>query len=450
MKPILIENAHIVNEGQVRGASVRIKEGKIEKIYGRETTVPESVRKESQVLDATGLLLLPGIIDDQVHFRQPGMTDKADIQTESLAAVAGGVTSFLEMPNTRPPAVNHRELEHKFAVAEEDSYANYSFYLGATNDNIDEIRRMDPARVCGVKVFMGSSTGNMLVDDQQALERIFAEAPGIVACHCEDEQTIRNNTQYYREQYGDDIPIDHHPIIRSEQACYLSSSRAVALAKKHGARLHVLHLSTARELELFEARHYDGQKKITAEACVHHLWFHQGDYEEKGTRIKWNPAIKTKNDRDRLREALLNNRIDVVATDHAPHLAQEKDQPYLQAPSGAPMVQHSLQAMLELHHENVLTLETLVDKMCHTPADLFHISQRGYIREGYWADLVLVNPRKPHQVNADNIRYKCGWSPMEGHTFRSSVTHTLVNGQIVYEHGHFTGRQSAARLAFKP
>jgi dihydroorotase len=288
----------------------------------------------------------------------------------------------------------------------------------------------------------------MLVDDQKALERIFAEAPGIVACHCEDEQTIRDNTQYYKEQYGDNIPIDHHPIIRSEQACYLSSSRAVALAKKHGARLHVLHLSTARELELFEARHYDAQKKITAEACVHHLWFHQGDYDKKGTRIKWNPAIKTKNDRDRLREALLDNRIDVVATDHAPHLAEEKDKPYLQAPSGGPMVQHSLQAMLELHHENVLTLETLVDKMCHTPADLFHISQRGYIREGYWADLVLVNPRKPHQVNADNIRYKCGWSPMEGQTFRSSVTHTLVNGQIVYENGHFTGTQSAARLAF--
>jgi len=448
MKPLLIENARIVNEGTSWLGSVWIREGKIAAVYGAQDPIPAKARQNSEHLDATGQLLLPGIIDDHVHFREPGLTHKADIATESRAAIAGGITSFMEMPNTKPPAVNHQELEKKFSLAQAHAYANYSFYLGATNDNIEEVRRTDPSQVCGIKLFMGASTGNMLVDNTQAIERIFAEAPVLIACHCEDEDTIRANTSYYQQQYGDDIPVGYHSLIRSEEACYLSSSRAVKMAGKHGSRLHVLHLSTARELDLFEPAHYGSQKKITAEACVHHLWFDQDDYATMGTRIKWNPSIKTVKDRDALRQAVRDNRIDVVATDHAPGLAEEKDQPYMKAPSGGPMIQHSLQAMLELHHQGIFSLESLIDKMCHTPARLFNISKRGFIRPGYWADLVLADPRQTHRVHSGNLHYKCGWSPMEGRTFHHTITHTLVNGKIVYQNGQFTGLRNGSRLVF--
>jgi dihydroorotase len=448
MKPILISNARIVNEGNIIEGSVWIRDGKIAEVYKSGDTIPPMAREESEVIDATGQLLLPGVIDEHVHFREPGLTHKADIASESRAAVAGGVTSFMEMPNTKPPAVSHDELEAKFELAREHSYANYSFYLGATNDNLGEVKATDPSRVCGVKLFMGASTGNMLVDDQQALERVFAESPVLITTHCEDEATVRANTERYQQQYGDDIPIQYHSSIRSEEACYLSSSRAVELAKKHGSRLHILHLSTAREMELFEPRRLDANKRITAEACVHHLWFAQEDYQRMGTRIKWNPAIKTARDRQRLREAISEHRIDTIATDHAPHLPEEKDNPYMKAPSGGPMIQHSLQAMLELYHQNVLSLELLVEKMCHAPAKLFGVSKRGYIRPGYWADLVLVDPQKEQTVGSDNLYYKCGWSPLEGQTFRSSVTHTLVNGTIAYQNGTFTETKHAQRLLF--
>ena len=448
MRPLLIEHAQIVNERDRWKGSVWIREGRIAAVYGPEDTIPSEVRQNSDHLDATGQLLFPGVIDEHVHFREPGLTHKADIESESRAAIAGGVTSFMEMPNTKPPAVSHRELEKKFTLAAEHAYANYSFYLGATNDNIEEVGRTDPKRVCGIKLFMGASTGNMLVDNAETIERIFADSPVLIACHCEDEATIRANTSYYQQQYGDDIPVEYHSRIRSEEACYLSSSRAVELARKHGARLHILHLSTAKELDLFEPSQYSRQKKITAEACTHHLWFQQDDYGPMGTRIKWNPAIKNLRDREALRQALNNNRIDVVATDHAPHLPEEKDQPYMQGPSGGPMIQHSLLAMLELQRQGAFSLETLVDKMCHNPARLFQIHQRGFIRTGYWADLVLVDPRQSHRVHSGNLHYKCGWSPMEGHTFQHTITHTLVNGKIVYQNGQFTGIRNGSRLFF--
>jgi len=448
MRPILISNARIVNEGNIQEGSVWIRDGKIAAVYGSGDTIPPMAREESEVIDATGQLLLPGVIDEHVHFREPGLTHKADIASESRAAVAGGVTSFMEMPNTRPPAVSHRELEHKFDLAREHAYANYSFYLGATNDNREEVRSTDPTRVCGVKLFMGASTGNMLVDDQQALEQVFAESPVLITTHCEDEATVRANTRHYQEQYGDDIPMHYHPSIRSEEACYLSSARAVEMAQKHGSRLHILHLSTARELDLFEPRRFEPGKRITAEACVHHLWFDQDDYPRLGTRIKWNPAIKSAHDRQQLREAIRDHRIDAIATDHAPHLPEEKDNPYMKAPSGGPMIQHSLPAMLDLYHQGIFSLELLVEKMCHTPAELFRVSKRGYIRPGYWADLVLVDPQKEQRVDPDHIYYKCGWSPMEGHTFRSTITHTLVNGTIAYQNGTFTDTKHAQRLLF--
>ena len=448
MKPILISNARIVNEGSIQEGSVWIRDRKIAAVYGSGDTIPPKAREESDLIDATGQLLLPGVIDEHVHFREPGLTHKADIASESRAAVAGGVTSFMEMPNTKPPAVSHRELEAKFELAREHSYANYSFYLGATNDNIGEVKATDPSRVCGIKLFMGASTGNMLVDDQKALERVFAESPVLITTHCEDEATVRANTERYQQQYGEDIPIPYHSSIRSEEACYLSSSRAVEMARKHGSRLHILHLSTAREMELFEPRRLDPDKRITAEVCVHHLWFDQEDYQRMGARIKWNPAIKTARDRQRLREALNEHRIDTIATDHAPHLPEEKDNPYMKAPSGGPMIQHSLQAMIDLHHQDVLSLELLVEKMCHAPARLFGVSKRGYIRPGYWADLVLIDPQKEQTVGSDNLYYKCGWSPLEGHTFRSSITHTLVNGTITYQNGTFTETKHAQRLLF--
>jgi dihydroorotase len=372
------------------------------------------------------------VIDDQVHFREPGLTHKADIYSESRAAVAGGITSFMEMPNTIPQTTTIEELEKKYAIAAERSIANYGFYLGATNDNIEEIRKLEPGQSPGVKIFMGASTGNMLVDDPDTLEAIFRDSPTLVATHCEDENIIRSRTETYKEKFGDNVPISFHPVIRSEEACYRSSSRAVELAKKHGTRLHVLHISTKKELELFDNTLPSEEKQITAEVCVHHLWFDNNDYAEKGTLIKWNPAVKTAEDRDGLRAGLLDNRLDVIATDHAPHTADEKDNPYFKAPSGGPLVQHALPAVMELSKQGLLDLPMVVEKMCHAPALLFHVKNRGFIREGYYADLVILEKDR-WTVAKDNILYKCGWSPFEGQEFSTRIAATLVNGEVVYE-----------------
>jgi len=430
MSEILIKEASIVNEGEIFLGSILVSGGKIHKII-RGTLTDEL--QGYQVIDGRNMYLLPGVIDDQVHFRDPGLTHKADLATESAAAVAGGVTSFMEMPNTNPQTTTLSLLEDKHEMAAGKSLANFSFYLGATNDNLDEIRQLDPSKSCGVKVFMGASTGNMLVDKVETLEGIFAESPVLIATHCEDEETIRRNISKYLNTYGESMPVKYHPQIRSAEACYKSSSLAVRLARKYKSRLHVLHLSTAKELELFEPVPFHMAKKITAEVCIHHLWFSEADYDRLGTHIKWNPAVKTADDRDHLLMAVLDNRLDVIATDHAPHTLAEKGNPYMNAPSGGPMVQHSLPAMLELSHRNLISLETVVEKMCHTPADLFQVSKRGYIREGYYADLVLVDPDDPWTVNRDNLYYKCGWSPMEGEVFKSKVITTIINGNIVYE-----------------
>jgi len=401
------------------------------------------------VVDAGGKHLLPGIIDDQVHFREPGLTHKAEIATESKAAIAGGVTSYMEMPNTKPPATTIEKLEKKYQRAAEVSMANYSFYLGATNDNIGEIKKLDPSRNCGVKIFMGSSTGNMLVNDRKALERIFEGSPTLVATHCEDEATIVKNTEKARKKYGDDVPLSEHPLIRSEEACYLSSSLAVELARKYNTRLHILHISTARELDLFEKGTDFSKKRITGEVCIHHLWFHDGDYDRKGSLIKWNPAVKTMHDRDSLLSALLNDRLDVVATDHAPHTIEEKQSKYFQSPSGGPMVEHSLTAMLEFVHQGKITIERVVEKMSHAPARLFGIKDRGFIEPGMKADLVLVDMEQEWTVAHNNIHYKCGWSPMVGETFHSKVSHTWVNGQLVYKEGLFNEMVRGERLEFE-
>jgi len=430
MSDFLIKDAIIVNEGESCQGSVVIGGGMIREVIRGD--LPDDY-KGYHVINAKDKYLFPGIIDDQVHFREPGLTHKADLASESAAAVAGGVTSFMEMPNTNPQTTTIALLEEKHRLAAGKSLGNYSFYLGATNDNLDEIRKLDPLQSCGLKIFMGASTGNMLVDDIKALEGIFAESPVLIATHCEDEDTIRQNTAKYINKYGENMPAKYHPSIRSAQACYKSSSLAVGLARKYKSRLHVLHLSTARELELFEPVPYHTDKKITAEVCIHHLWFSDADYERLGTHIKWNPAIKKSDDRDQLLLGVLDNRLDVIATDHAPHTLAEKGNPYINAPSGGPMVQHSLMAMLEFCHRNLISPEHLVDKMCHSPADLFRVSRRGYIREGYYADLVLVDMNDPWTVHRDNIYYKCGWSPLEGEMFRSKVLYTLVNGNIVYE-----------------
>lgn len=443
MKSLLIKNAVIVNEGKQIKADVLITGGYISKIF----TAPETV-KADKIIDARGLYLLPGIIDDQVHFREPGLTHKGDILSESRAAAAGGVTSYMEMPNTNPQSVTHEELEKKYDIAAEKSMVNYSFYLGATNDNIEEIKKTDPKKVCGIKVFMGSSTGNMLVDNISSLQRIFAESPTIIATHCEDESIIQANLSSYREKFGDTISFDYHPMIRSAEACYRSSALAAELASKFGSRLHILHLSTARELSLFESGTDFRKKKITSEVCVHHLWFNDSDYKKYGSRIKWNPAIKFAEDQNALHEGLLKNKIDVIATDHAPHTIEEKNQGYFKAPSGGPLVQHSLVAMLELYHRGKIDLETIVRKMCHAPADLFRVKERGYIREGYKADLVLVDLNSPWMVNNSNIYYKCKWSPFEGTNFKSKVITTIVNGNIVYDKGEFLFN-SAERLEFE-
>ena len=446
MNNYLIKNANIVNNGNIMHGFVLVRGGIIRAVEPGEPGVEQDLAEE---IDAGGKYLLPGIIDDQVHFREPGLTHKAEIATESKAAVAGGTTSFMEMPNTVPQATSVKELEKKYERAREVSMANYSFYLGATNDNIEEIKSVDPTRICGVKVFMGSSTGNMLVDDPRALERIFAESPTLVATHCEDEATIVRNIKKALEKYGEDIPVSQHPLIRSEEACYLSSSLAVRLAGKYNTRLHVLHISTARELELFQQGTDFEKKRITAEVCIHHLWFHDGDYERKGPLIKWNPAIKSLYDRDSLLAAVLNDKLDVIATDHAPHTIEEKQSKYMKAPAGGPMVQHSLTAMLELVHQGRISIEKVVEKMCHAPARLFGVKERGFIEPGFKADLVLVDTDQEWTVAHKNIYYKCGWSPFEGETFHSKVSHTWVNGQLAYRDGLFNEMVRGERLEFE-
>ncbi len=446
MKPQLIVNAIIVNEGRKQKGNVLIENGRIDGIF--YDTPPESIFNASIVVDAEGKYLLPGVIDDQVHFREPGLTHKGDIYTESRAAVAGGVTSFMEMPNTVPQTTTQESLAGKFELAAQKSLANYSFYIGATNENIDELLRTDFSKVCGVKVFMGSSTGNMLVDDMETLQNIFSQVPALIAVHCENEEIIRANTEIFRKQYGEDVPIACHPAIRSTEACFRSSALAVDLAQKYNTRLHVLHLSTAKEMQLFNNTLPLTEKRITAEVCVHHLWFCDSDYAKYGTLIKWNPAVKTATDREKLRESLINGTIDVVATDHAPHTLSEKQNTYFKAPSGGPLVQHSLTAMLELAHNGYMSVEQVVEKMCHNPAILFGIEKRGFIREGYWADLVLVDMDYEWQVTRENILYKCGWSPFDGQVFHSLPTHTWVNGNLVYCNGIFDEQFHGKPLMF--
>lgn len=443
---IVIRNASVVNEGRIYVADVLIKDGRIEKI-GDEITVPHNARYRE--IDATGLHLFPGCIDDQVHFREPGLTHKGDIASESRAAVAGGITSFMEMPNTVPNTLTQELLEDKYRIAALKSPANYSFFMGASNDNIEEVLKTDPGNVCGVKVFMGSSTGNMLVDNEKTLERIFSSTPALIATHCEDEASIRARLEQFKEEYGANISPSMHPLIRPAEACLKSSQLAVSLAKKYNSRLHVLHISTAIETELFRNDIPLEKKRITAEACVHHLWFSDSDYELLGNKIKWNPAIKSAADRDAIWKAVLDNRIDVIATDHAPHTIAEKQNPYLSAPSGGPLVQHSLVAMLEFYHKGKITLERIAQKMAHSVARCFRIKDRGFIREGYFADLVLVNLHAPWQVDKSNLLYKCGWSPFEGVQFKSAVTYTLVNGEVVYEMGKPLDGKTGMRMQFE-
>jgi dihydroorotase len=443
MKKILITNANIVNEGQVFESDVLIAGPFIEKI-GKDLQSAEA----HQVIDASGQYLFPGAIDDQVHFREPGLTHKGTIYTESRAAVAGGVTSFMEMPNTVPPAFTQALLEDKYRIAAQSSLANYSFFIGASNDNVEEVLKTDASRVCGLKIFMGSSTGNLLVDNPDTLEQFFSRVPFLIATHCEHEPTIRKNTEEFREKYGEDLPARYHALIRHADACYKSSSFAVELAKKHGTRLHILHISTEKETHLFDNTLPLEKKKITAEACIHHLFFNDTDYEEKGMLIKWNPAIKTASDQQAIFKALVDDRIDVIATDHAPHTLEEKGQTYFKAPSGGPLVQHSLVAMLEFAHRGDVSLPWIAQKMAHNPAILFEISKRGYIREGYFADLVLVDLKNPWTVAKENILAKCGWSPFEGHTFQSRVTHTFVSGSLVYQDGKLLEQGPGMRLSF--
>ncbi|MBD1260409.1 dihydroorotase [Maribacter polysiphoniae] len=442
MGRVLIKNVNIVNENRVYESDVLLEDEIILRI------APSISDANAKVIDAFGKFLLPGLIDDQVHFREPGLTHKGDIASESRAAVAGGITSFMEQPNTNPQTTTLEKLEEKFARAAETSFANYSFLFGGTNDNLEEIKRLDKNACSGIKLFLGSSTGNMLVDNEVVIENIFRNTEMVISAHCEDETTIKRNLAEYREKYGDDIPIKYHPLIRSAEACYLSSSKAIALAKKTGARFHVFHLSTGIETDLFRNDIPLMQKKITAEVCIHHLWFSDADYDAKGTLIKWNPAVKSAGDRSKLWEALLDDRIDVIATDHAPHTLEEKNNVYTQAPSGGPLVQHALPAMLQKYHEQVLSLEKLVEKMCHNPAVLFDIDKRGFIREGYYADLVLVDLDDPWKVTKENIAYECGWSPFEETVFTSKITHTFVNGHLAYEHGEFSKQRNAKRLTF--
>lgn len=441
MSQILIKNATLVNEGQISSADVLIKNGIIEKI------APVIDCASDREIDAEGLYLLPGLIDDQVHFREPGLTQKADIWHESRAAVAGGTTSFMEMPNTVPNTLSQNLLEEKYQIAATQSLANYSFYMGAANDNLEQVLLTDPRTVCGVKVFMGSSTGNMLVDNESTLEKIFSEVPMLIATHCEDEATIRRNLKHYKERGP--LSIDQHPLIRSEQACYISSSKAVQMAEKYGTRLHILHISTEKETHLFRNDIPLSEKRITAEACIHHLWFSDEDYLRKGNFIKWNPAVKTAADRDGVFKALLDGRIDVIATDHAPHTLAEKEKSYEEAPSGGPLVQHALLALLDLYKNGKISLEEIVQKTAHNTAVCFQIENRGFIREGYWADLVLVDTHTPYKVGKSNIRSKCGWSPFENHEFSSTIVYTMVSGNLVYEKGQLIEGITGRRLLFK-
>ncbi|MDO5978434.1 dihydroorotase [Flavivirga spongiicola] len=443
-KSILIKNANIVNEGVIFNGDILI-EGEFIKEISHSISVKSA---DVIVIDAEGKYLLPGAIDDQVHFREPGLTHKGNIETESKAAIAGGITSFIEMPNTNPQTTTIEKLEEKFETASKTSSANYSFMFGGTNDNLDEILKLDINQAAGLKLFLGSSTGNMLVDDLEVLEKIFESTDMLISVHCEDEATIKKNFQEHIDTYGDDIPIKYHPTIRSEEACYLSSSRAIELAKKTGARLHVFHLSTGKETNLFSNKIPLKEKRITSEVCIHHLWFSDEDYDKKGTFIKWNPAVKTKEDRAQLWEALLDDRIDVIATDHAPHTFEEKKNVYTKAPSGGPLVQHALPAMLEMYHKGKISVERVVEKMCHNPAILFQIERRGFIKVGYYADLVLVDLNNPWTVNKDNILCKCEWSPFEGATFKSRITHTFLNGSLVYENSKFNNVKAAKRLTF--
>jgi dihydroorotase len=442
----LIKNAKIINEGKSFIGSVLIENDLIKAVYTENDNI--LFDESYTVIDGTGKLLIPGIIDDQVHFREPGLTHKGDILSESRAAVAGGITSFMDMPNTMPLTTSIQALEDKYAIGAEKSMANYSFYMGATNNNLDELHKVNPRNVCGIKVFMGSSTGNMLVDNTETLSGIFREIPMLIATHCEDEATIQQNKAHYKALYGDDLGIQFHSLIRSEEACYRSSSFAVELATKFNARLHVLHISTAKEMSLFDNTKSLINKNITSEICVHYLWFSDADYLKYGNRIKWNPAIKTESDRLALINALNSNKIDILATDHAPHLLREKEGNCLKATSGGPLVQHSLVAMLQMVKNGVFTVEKVIEKMCHAPAILFRIEKRGFIRPGYFADLVLIDPNKSWIVNTDNVLYKCGWSPFEGTTFDHSVSTTWINGNVVYNEGTFDENYRGQRLTF--
>lgn len=443
MQRMIIKNGTIFNEGKRFVADILIENNRITTIEPNIEALPNT-----QVIDATGKWILPGVIDDQVHFREPGLTHKGSIETESRAAIAGGVTSFIEQPNTVPNAVTQELLEEKYQIAAQSSFANYSFMMGGTNDNLDEVLKTNPRNVAGIKLFLGSSTGNMLVDNQEVLEKIFSSTKMLIAVHCEDEQTIKQNLQMAIDTYGENIPVDQHPIIRSAEACYISSSKAVELAKKTGARLHVFHISTGKETELFTNDIPLKDKKITAEVCVHHLYFSDEDYAKKGNFIKWNPAVKTSQDRAQLWEALLDDHIDVIATDHAPHTLEEKSQQYLQAPSGGPLVQHSLLVLLDFAKKGKLSVEKVVEKMCHNPAVVFQIESRGYIKEGYFADLVIVDPNQDTKVSKDNLVYKCGWSPLEGETLQAAIEKTIVNGQVVFDNGNFNESPKGQRLLF--
>lgn len=442
-KSILITGANIVNEGRISPLDVFISDGLINRIDSDLSSQAADI-----VIDGSGKYLFPGLIDDQVHFREPGLTHKAEIYTESKSAVAGGVTSYMEMPNTAPQTTTIELLEEKFKIAAEKSLANYSFFLGATNDNIEEILKVDPQNVCGVKVFQGSSTGNMLVDNPESLERIFAKCKVLIATHSENDNIIKANLEKFKAEFGENIPVKYHPLIRNAEACYDASKKVVELAKKHGSKLHILHISTAKEVGLFDNSLPLEEKRITAEACIHHLWFSDEDYETKGNFIKWNPAVKTKNDRATILQGVLDGRIDVIATDHAPHTRDEKSKTYSAAPSGGPLVQHSLVALLDMYHQGKISLEMIAQKAAHNVALLFEIDKRGFIREGFHADLALVDLNAPWTVLPDNILSKCGWSPFEGHTFRSKVTHTIVSGHLAFENGTFHEGEKGMRLKF--
>lgn len=445
MNSIFIKNATIVNEGISFRGDLLIKDEIIAEVG---SISPDRIPTGAKIIDARGLLLIPGVIDDQVHFREPGLTHKGDILSESRAAAAGGVTSFMDMPNTIPQTVSLDILNEKYRIGSENSLVNYSFYIGGTNTNLRELLDTDPESVCGIKLFLGSSTGNMLVDNEDALKEIFRKSSLLIACHCEDEPTIRKNSDIYRLKYGDDVPVKFHPLIRNREACIITSSYAVRLARELNTRLHVIHLSTADELKLFDNSLPLSEKRITSEVCVHHLWFDESDYEKLGSLIKWNPSIKTRYDKNALINGVNNNLIDVIATDHAPHTVEEKSNTYFKCPSGGPLIQHSLPVMMEMYHRGLFSIERIVEMMCHNPAILFRIRNRGFIREGYKADICLVDPGKPSTVNKGNILYKCGWSPFEGTTFRSSIIKTIVNGTIVYDNGEINENYRGQRLMF--